>query len=153
MDFLETRIPPLLLAFIFGFLMWLIPDINNLHGYFNDYALPVSLVITLSGIWICVAGIIGFRNARTTVNPTTPEQSSSLVTEGVYQISRNPMYVGFLLCIIAWGIFQDNLLALIFGLLFVPYMNRFQIKVEERFLEKLFGEQFTEYCQKVRRWL
>ena len=63
------------------------------------------------------------------------------------------MYVGMLFLLIAWAVFLASPWALLGPLAFVLYMNRFQIGPEERVLEGLFGDDFTEYKRKVRRWL
>ena len=101
-----------------------------------------------------VLGVALFRGAGTTVNPTTPDKVSSLVITGIYRVSRNPMYVGFLLFLVAWGIFLSHLLSLLlFPTIFIVYMNHFQIPQEEKALKRLFGEEFTSYKKEVRRWL
>ncbi|MCW8871031.1 MAG: isoprenylcysteine carboxylmethyltransferase family protein [Xanthomonadales bacterium] len=58
-----------------------------------------------------------------------------------------------LLALAGWGLYLANFYSLLLGFLFVPYMNRFQIRPEERALEQVFGEAFVEYCKRVRRWL
>ena len=68
-------------------------------------------------------------------------------------VMRNPMYLGFALALLGWGIFLSNPLSLAMLFVFVGYMNRFQIVPEERALESLFGDAFKAYRSKVRRWL
>ena len=113
----------------------------------------LSIVLIASGVTIAMAGVYSFRSARTTVNPYRINASSELVTDGVYRHTRNPMYVGMLLCLLGWGVYLANALALLLAALFVPYMNRFQILPEERALQDAYGERFTEYCRRVRRWI
>jgi protein-S-isoprenylcysteine O-methyltransferase Ste14 len=72
---------------------------------------------------------------------------------GIYRLTRNPMYLGFLSVLFAWAIFLSNALAFVFLPVFVLYMNRFQIKPEEKALRALFGPQFVMYTARVRRWL
>ncbi len=156
MDFLATRIPPLLLTVIFAAIMWLVAlftyDLPQLVS-FSLFAIPAALFVSATGVYFCVAGVMSFQKANTTVNPTTPEKTSSLVTNGIYQMSRNPMYVGFLFWLIAWGIYLESIFALLFSFLFIFYMNHFQIRIEEQFLKETFGEEFNHYRSKVRRWL
>ena len=76
-----------------------------------------------------------------------------MVRSGIYRVSRNPMYLGFLLALLALAIFLANPLSLVLVPLFVVYMNRFQIGPEERALVALFGQEFASYSLKVRRWL
>ena len=78
---------------------------------------------------------------------------ASLVTGGVFALTRNPMYLGVLLVLLAWAIYLTNILTLLFLPGFVWYMDRFQIEPEERALTSLFGPEFTAYAARVRRWL
>jgi protein-S-isoprenylcysteine O-methyltransferase Ste14 len=98
-------------------------------------------------------GVVSFRRAGTTVNPLTPEASSTLVRAGVYTLTRNPMYLGFLMLLLGWAIYMSNAFALLFVPVFVVYMNRFQIEPEEKALGSRFGQAFVTYTTCVRRWL
>ncbi len=79
--------------------------------------------------------------------------ASSLVTSGVYTISRNPMYLGGLIMLLGWGILLSNAPALVCLPVYVLYINRFQIEPEERALTLLFGPAYTAYTARARRWL
>lgn len=114
-----------------------------------------GLAITISGVGILflLAGIYAFQKAKTTLNPTTPNATSSIVASGVYRVSRNPMYVGFLLALTGWATFLSHPLPFLLLPVFVAYMNRFQISPEERALSAKFGDEYDTYKQGVRRWL
>ena len=121
-------------------------------------ALPVVrllLVVGLAavGAAFSLSGVLAFRHAKTTVNPLKPESSSSLVTTGVYKITRNPMYAGMLFLLFAWAVFLWSVWSLLGPLGFAAYMGRFQIAPEERVLAGLFGAEYAEYKARVRRWL
>jgi protein-S-isoprenylcysteine O-methyltransferase Ste14 len=62
------------------------------------------------------------------------------------------MYLGFLLMLAGWATARANMVAFLALPAFVFYMNQFQIKPEERALMSMFGDQFREYCCRVRRW-
>lgn len=109
-------------------------------------------LIVIAG-FIGIAGVYEFRKAKTTVNPVKPETASQVVDTGVFAYTRNPMYVALLLVIIAIGLWWQHLSVILCGALFVAYMNRFQIKPEERALERLFGEDYLDYKNQVRRWI
>ncbi|WP_420538477.1 methyltransferase family protein [Marinobacter subterrani] len=68
-------------------------------------------------------------------------------------LPRNPMYVGFGVWLLAWGVFLASVWALVGVVFFVLYMNRFQIEPEERALRESFGDAFRAYERRVRRWL
>lgn len=153
MNWLEHRLPPPLVAILFGVLMWLlarwVPGIDVTAGWRLTFA---SLVLA-AGIAVCLSGVLSFRHAGTTVNPLQPETASSLVSSGIYRHTRNPMYLGFAIALVAWSIYLASPIALLGVAGFVLYMNRFQIGPEERALATLFGDAFSTYRGRVRRWL
>lgn len=112
----------------------------------------VAVLLLAAGLAVAIAGVLHFRRARTTVNPLRPEQATSMVTNGVYRWSRNPMYLGMLLVLAAWAAWLGSLLALAGLPLFVAYMARFQIVPEERALAARFPDEFARYARSVRRW-
>jgi protein-S-isoprenylcysteine O-methyltransferase Ste14 len=112
---------------------------------------PVGLA--LLGALTCLGGVVAFRRAKTTVNPMEPNTTSSLVVSGIYRYTRNPMYLGFLLILIAWAAALSNVLALLSAPAFVLYMNCFQILPEERALASRFARDYAEYRARVRRWI
>lgn len=150
---LEKRVPPLLLVLIVGAAMWGTATLTSpvpLNDVLRKVAAGVLFVV---GALFPAAGLVAFRRARTTVDPRTPEASSALVCDGIYRYSRNPMYVGFALWLLAWGVYLGSGWGLLGVVFFVVYMSHFQIAPEERALRALFGDQFRAYEQRVRRWL
>ena len=118
------------------------------------YKAPLAVALGIVGLMIAGNGVIAFRRLQTTVNPTRPETASTLAVDGIYRRTRNPMYLGVLLCLIACGAYMANFASLLLvPALFVIYMNQFQIKPEEQALSLIFGEEFTNYMARVRRWL
>jgi protein-S-isoprenylcysteine O-methyltransferase Ste14 len=112
-----------------------------------------AIVFVLTGILIAALGVMSFRRARTTVNPMKPESSTALVVRGIYRVTRNPMYLGFLFVLGGFALFLRHPVAFLALPLFVLYMNRFQIEPEEAALRSRFGAEFTDYQSRVRRWL
>lgn len=150
---LELKIPPAAVVLVFAGLMWVVAELAP----WAEVAIPgkewIALALWLVGVMLIASGIATFIAARTTANPFTPDQSSSLVTHGVYRFSRNPMYAGFLLLLAAWNVYLENSLPLLLLPLFVWYLNRFQIIPEEKVLLTKFGEDYADYLKTVRRWL
>lgn len=152
MRFLELRIPPVALVVIFAAAMaalaYAAPAEILVPG-----KLLVAVVLVLAGALVSLAGVVAFRRQKTTVNPFTPEQSSSLVGAGIYRFSRNPMYLGFFLALLGWCFYLANWASALLLPVFVAYMNKFQIQPEERALSERFGPEFVAYSRSVRRWL
>ena len=152
MPSLDTKVPPPAVVLIMAVFMWLISRaVRPLH-----FDLPghnwLAVVVVLAGFVTGISGVLSFRKANTTVNPMKPH-ASSLVTRGVYAMSRNPMYLGGLIMLLGWAIFLLNVLAFLFLPVYVLYINRFQIEPEERVLTSLFGETYLAYQVRARRWL
>jgi protein-S-isoprenylcysteine O-methyltransferase Ste14 len=153
MGWLELKVPPPVVALLVGLFMWLASSLVAPVEVPFGFRTGVAVVLASVGVVVGVAGIIAFLRAGTTVNPTKPGATSSLVTGGVFRFSRNPMYLSLLLYLLAWAVFLSNGLALILVPVFVIYMNRFQIEPEERALSSLFGPEYASYQARVRRWL
>ena len=153
MQKLELKIPPVVLVALFALAMWLVAQLVPAGMEPAVWHSVLAGIFAGAGIVVALLGVLAFRRANTTVDPRVPEQSASLVVRGVYRYSRNPMYVGFLLSLMAWAFYLMNAAALALLPLFVLYMNRFQIVPEERFLLQKFGADYQAYCASVRRWL
>jgi protein-S-isoprenylcysteine O-methyltransferase Ste14 len=109
--------------------------------------------LVAAGLAFSLLGIMAFRASRTTVNPLNPERASALVTGGVYRITRNPMYVGMAFVLLAWAVNLASVLPFLGVVVFVLYITRLQIVPEERVLKDLFGDAYSRYAARVRRWL
>ena len=153
MNALELKVPPLILVLVLALAMWFtamqFPSLTITLPWHHGLAVTVSGV----GILILLAGVYAFQKAKTTLNPTKPAAASAVVASGIYRVSRNPMYVGFLLTLTGWATWLSHPVPFLFLPVFVAYMNRFQISPEERALSAKFGDEYDRYKQGVHRWL
>jgi protein-S-isoprenylcysteine O-methyltransferase Ste14 len=126
------------------------------------FLFPVTKIITfpwnLLGVIPFTVGLVMnliadrvFKKVGTTVKPY--EKSITLMTNGVFRISRNPMYVGFALILLGIAIFMGSVTPYVVVIVFPILMDRIFIRTEERMLEETFGEVWLEYKKKVRRWI
>jgi len=150
---LELSIPPVIQVILTALGMWAVSYLLPEFDVYMKVAIPIGGALFLIGITIAFLGVLAFRKANTTVDPRFPDKSSRLVVTGVYRISRNPMYLGFLFMLSGFAFYLMNFAAFLLLPLFVVYMNRFQIKLEEQYMLQKFEEEFNEYAEKVRRWL
>jgi protein-S-isoprenylcysteine O-methyltransferase Ste14 len=150
---LELKVPPLAIMFPMAALMWLASWATPALNIPVPARTFLSLGFAIAGAATSALGVVSFWRVKTTVNPMNPGASSSLVIRGVYTLTRNPMYLGFLLVLVGWAVFLSNTLAFLLLPVFILYMNRFQITPEERALASLFGQEFVVYKSRVRRWL
>ncbi|SHF07148.1 isoprenylcysteine carboxylmethyltransferase family protein [Vibrio gazogenes] len=150
---LALKVPP---VFVFVIALILI-HLGNWWLPGNSVELPfrwgvVIGCIMLSG-WLGLSALFTFYRVKTTVNPVNPELAATVVKHGVFRFSRNPMYLGLVLILIADVYWLGSFIGLICIIGFVMYMTYFQIMPEERILEARFGESYQAYQRRVRRWL
>lgn len=150
---LELKIPPLVVLGMNGVFMRLVAVYVPEWTWVTPEGIAIAIALGIAGIALILAGAIAFRAAKTTVNPLQPSNASAVVTKGVYAISRNPMYLGFLLILLSWAVYLSNAISFAGLFTFVWYMNRYQIFPEERALLAKFGEEYAIYQRNVRRWL
>ena len=150
---LALKIPPPVIALACATGMYFLAENTLLYGLGPHWTLPAAVILAIIGIGFDLAGVLTFRKHRTTINPLHPEKSSHLVTGGVYRISRNPMYVGMALLLLAWTVYLESPAALLGPIVFIAYITHFQIIPEESLLAQHFGAEFETYRQRVRRWL
>ncbi len=150
---LEHKIPPPLIGALVAGAMWWMSSLGGLPEVPTAVRYAVTALLIATGLTVDVLGLLAFRASRTTINPLRPERASALVTGGVYRITRNPMYVGMALLLLAWAVYLWAPWPLVGPVAFILYITRFQIRPEERALQRLFGDEFAVYAARVRRWL
>ncbi len=111
---------------------------------FGSLLLLIGAAIAVWAQWI-------FRKENTTTDPT--QTSAKLVTWGPYKFSRNPMYLGLFLAFMGVDMILTFVWSLVLLIFVLYYVNWIVIPVEEKQLQKTFGETYVQYCMKVRRWL
>lgn len=146
--------PPLLYlgAAVLGALLDLVVPLRFASGGLNDgvqYGVGGGLI--LGGVMLMAAGISQFRRAGTNVPPTRP--TTALVTNGVYALSRNPLYLSASLLMAGIAVTTDRAWILILLAPVLVVMRYGVIGREERYLERKFGEDYRAYKARVRRWL
>ena len=147
---LETKIPPPLITLICILIIFFF---EKEFIFFEDGNIYISGFFLLLGLIIIAFAVFKFAKTKTTVDPTKPSKTSSLVISGIYRITRNPMYLGMLFLIISFTFYKLSLIGAIVIPSFIFYINKYQIEPEEYEMRKKFGENFEDYCKKVDRWI
>ena len=148
---MNNKIPPPLVTLFFGCCIYFS---KNFFLAINIQALTLlSYVLFLLGFGILIMAARSFKEHNTTINPIKIETASSLVVSGIFNYSRNPMYLGMVLILLGLSLKFNLIGGLIFTALFIIFITNFQIKPEEKVMLKIFGEEFVNYKDKVRRWL
>ena len=148
---MSNKIPPPIVTLFFGLCIYLS------RPCFPEFSFSIlnslSTISFVLGIAVFATAVSSFKRQNTTVNPISIEKASSLVVNGVFKYSRNPMYLGMLFILLGLT-FKFNLIGgLLFTSLFMIFISKFQIKPEEAAMEKLFGQEWKDYIKNVRRWL
>jgi len=151
--FLELLIPPPAVLAIFAIAVWL----ASRYAPLVDIPFPaqrmVAVIAMVMGVLVALLGVVEFKRARTTINPMAPGATTTIVSSGVYKISRNPMYLGLALVALGIAIWNSALSGYLLVGVFCAYLTRFQIIPEERVLLERFGAEFGQYRSAVRRWI
>jgi protein-S-isoprenylcysteine O-methyltransferase Ste14 len=92
-----------------------------------------------------------FKKHQTAIQPW--KTTTVLVTDGLYARSRNPIYAGFCLVNVGLGLVADNLWLVLSALPGAWLVTKIAIEKEEAYLEQVFGQEYLDYKDKVRRWL
>ena len=128
-----------------------------LNYFWPAKVLARSLAVPLGILIVFVAVAIGLLAVREMVTASTPldvrKRSTRIVTSGVFQQSRNPIYLGMVLLCTGIAFLVDSLWLLGLVPLFAAILQKGVIEPEEAYLERNFGEDYLRYKARVRRWI
>ena len=150
---MKLKIPPAVQLLFFILVMWGVTKIATTKQLDFEMQKNVSRLFFALGVIVGIIALYAFRMARTTVDPTHPEKASKLVIVSIYKVTRNPMYLGMLLILIGFAIRLGNLYTLPVIAFYIWFITTYQIKPEEEALKTLFGQEYIDYCNNVRRWI
>lgn len=105
------------------------------------------------GVLVMVMAAKTFRQHQTTLSPLNLDGVSALVKHGVFRYSRNPMYLGMIALVLGLSLAWFSAWGFVFSVALLIYLDRFQIRPEEKALKAQFGSAFEDYIQKTPRWI
>jgi protein-S-isoprenylcysteine O-methyltransferase Ste14 len=108
-------------------------------------------VVVFAAVLLFLLSLREFRSHGTSVRGT--ERTTTIVRTGPYRFSRNPIYLAFVLFILGLSLWLNDLWLLVALAAFAGFISIMIIPREERFLERNFQPQYSEYKAAVRRWL
>lgn len=114
------------------------------------YSLTGILLIIL-GLLVSVWGGKTFQKLKAPLIPGT--KPTKTVTSGPFRFSRNPMYLGFVLILIGYGIILGSIIGFLAAVIFFLIMHFALIPFEEKLMKKHMGKKYLAYKSKVRRWI
>ena len=110
-----------------------------------------GIVPAVAGVALTLAGAFAFRRHRTPVKPF--QVPTSLVQEGVFGFSRNPIYLGLILLLVGFALLLGSLTPFAVCVAFAVLLHYRFVITEERMLAERFGADWQDYSARVRRWL
>jgi protein-S-isoprenylcysteine O-methyltransferase Ste14 len=131
--------------------MWLMHYVFPIYQYVHEPLAYLGIAGVFSGIFMAAISAHLFKKAGTGIKPF--DEVTTLVKDGFYRYSRNPMYLGMCLMLTGSAFLMGNIGALLPIPVFVWIIRNKFVAAEERFLEASFGERYLEYKSTVRRWL
>jgi protein-S-isoprenylcysteine O-methyltransferase Ste14 len=142
--------PPLIYVAVF-FLSILIQSVIPLNHSWLQLNSWLGWVLVGLYLIFCIPAIFRFIVSRTTI--TTIHPVKNLQTTGIYSISRNPMYLSLLFLYLGIAVFKGNWWTFFLVTLVIFIVQQYIIRREEQYLQRKFGNDFSAYCKKVRRWI
>jgi protein-S-isoprenylcysteine O-methyltransferase Ste14 len=148
-DFL---IPPF--AFFYFYLVFAaafnLPTVSRQELLHSGVASWAGVLVCLAGLLLLLLSIISFgRSFRVGIDQAHPDQ---LVTTGIFAFSRNPIYVAFGSVLLGQFLLFSNWILLVYLFAAIWLFHR-QVLREEQYLRSHYGQQYSEYCNRVRRYL
>jgi protein-S-isoprenylcysteine O-methyltransferase Ste14 len=132
-----------------GFVPWMIAG-DGLPAGGVTYALACGLFALGASIYVwCVWDFATFGEGT----PAPIEAPKRLVVRGLYCWIRNPMYLGVLTCIVAWGALYQTAWLAAYAVVIFSVFQMFILLHEEPHLQREFGSEYTDYKTRVGRWL
>ena len=153
MENLKLKFPPIIQVIFFAIIIALLDKVYPVTAIPLNYSAWVALFLVVIGAFIVLWGGLCFRKASTTVDPRYPSNTTALVIVGIYQHTRNPMYLGMLFSLLGIVVYFGSLSSVFVLPFFIWTMNEFQIQWEEKALLEKFGQPYQEYLDNVRRWI
>jgi len=150
-DSAHVKFPPPLIALssiLLGTLLswlWPAPIISESLRW------PLGVFLILAGVGIAVSCSRLFKKAQTNIRPS--KTTTHIVTTGIYGLSRNPIYLSFVIAGVGTAIAANSLWIVLMQIPVVLLIRKFVIAKEEHYLESKFGDEYRNYKQKVHRWI
>jgi len=110
-----------------------------------------GIVVIVAGLAVTIPSASLFRKLGTPLKPF--EESTTVVTAGMYRWTRNPMYLGMVVVLLGVAILSGSLTVFLPVPVFIAIIHFQFILHEERFMEELFGDEYLTYKHRVRRWI
>ena len=152
MDKTDFLIPPF--ALFYFYLVFAaafhLPTVSTQAFFHSGVISWVGVLFCLVGLALVLWSLVSFgQSFRVGIDPDRPDK---LVTSGVFAFSRNPIYMAFAFILLGQFLIFPNWLVLVYLGAALWLFHR-QVLREEEFLKKYYGNEYAQYCSRVRRYL
>jgi len=128
-----------------------------LSSWYGVWLIPISRIVALisgfalisGGVILLVIGIIEFRTLRR----SCAQDTSKLITSGIYKWSRNPQFIGCLLYLVGIALAGRSMFAFALTAVASIIIYWYTVYLAEPYLERLYGEEYRLYKQRTSRWI
>ena len=146
----QKLLPPVwfLLSIILMVTLHLWLPVKQLFIYPLNY---LGLLGIVAGVFLIMFCAYIFKSKETTIIPF--QESSYLLTEGIFNYSRNPIYLGMMISLLGLWLFLGSLTPILVIPAFIWLIQEKFIKQEEAMLKDKFGDEYQAYIATVRRWI
>jgi protein-S-isoprenylcysteine O-methyltransferase Ste14 len=127
-----------------------LPTVSSQQFFRSEPVSWVGVLFCLAGLLLLLWSLVSFgKSFRVGIDMEHPDK---LITGGVFAFSRNPIYAAFALILLGQFLVFPNWILLVFMAAGVWLFHR-QVLLEETYLKQHYGQEYSEYCQRVRRYL
>ena len=142
-------------AIVIGALVIVIVGHDPWTPDFDGAPLPVlqnlGRGLVVLGVLTLVLAYGTMARARTPIDPR--QHTTTIVSTGIYRLSRNPIYLGWFIFALGQGVKNVSLFQIVVSLLMIGLLHWAVVLREEKYLEDMFGNEYLQYRARVRRWL
>lgn len=146
-------IPPVLVLLFLSVDTLLLSSPRLSLARFTSTAAWLGWVVIALALLLIFAAVLQLLLLRTTLDPLNPDKTRTLVTSGVFRLSRNPVYLGFALLLLGVALVLKSIIAGLLVALFMLIMTWLHIRIEEQTLSQKFGDSWAQYVRRTSRWL
>lgn len=119
---------------------------------------PLFYLLNLFGVFLIIVSPIIFFSSRNAFdayeeNPLPHTETDKIIKTGIYAYSRNPIYLSFVLFHFGMFLTFENIMNFLCSLGLFFWLNNYVIIEEEKYLSKKFEQEFSRYCQSVKKWI
>jgi protein-S-isoprenylcysteine O-methyltransferase Ste14 len=152
LDKTDFLIPPFALFYFYTIFAaaFQLPIVSRQEIFHSSIIAWIGVLFCLAGLVLMLWSLISFgQSFRVGIDTEHPDK---LITTGVFAFSRNPIYVAFAFILLGQFLVFSNWIPLIYAVAGAWLFHR-QVLREEEYLKEHYGQEYNEYCNRVRRYL